>query len=211
MLKIIALFLLLLFSFNAHASTSVLLSKKGAKIANILCDKKALLASSFQDMEEAKKQIVSKKICEKLTPGQLDAVAAYALSQTKNRLPDHIDVPEGTKCPICGMFVAKYPKWVAFMQDTKGEKFYFDGVKDMMKYYFNHKDERFSPILVQDFYTLKPIDGKKAFYVIGSNVYGPMGEELIPFQKLDDAKVFKKEHFGKKIITFDEIREEYLY
>jgi nitrous oxide reductase accessory protein NosL len=194
-----------------NASTSALLSKKGAKIAKVYCDQKALQKATFHNLKEAQNRIVSEKICEKLTPQQLKAVAAYALSQTKSDLPDHIAVPKEAKCPICGMFVAKYPKWTAYVKDTKGKEFYFDGVKDMMKYYFNHKNEHFSPILVQDFYTLKPIDGRKAFYVIGSNVYGPMGEELIPFQKLEDAKIFKKEHFGKRIITFDEIQEDYLY
>ena len=33
---------------------------------------------------------------------------------------------------------------------------------------------------------------QKAFYVIGSNVYGPMGEELIPFKNEDEAKKFMK-------------------
>jgi nitrous oxide reductase accessory protein NosL len=80
-----------------------------------------------------------------------------------------------------------------------------------MKYYFNNPKEKFTTILVSDFYTLKPLEAQKAYFVIGSNVYGPMGEELIPFKTKEDAEVFMQEHYGKKIIRFDEIKEDYLY
>ena len=41
------------------------------------------------------------------------------------------------KCPVCGMFVAKYPDWVAQVRFTNGQTAYFDGVKDLCKFYFN--------------------------------------------------------------------------
>ena len=34
-----------------------------------------------------------------------------------------------------------------------------------------------------------------------------MGEELIPFKKEDEAKKFMTDHFGKKVLSFDEIKE----
>ena len=46
-----------------------------------------------------------------------------------------LTIPKDTKCPVCGMFVAKYEKWIAAIKTDK-ESFYFDGVKDMMKFYF---------------------------------------------------------------------------
>ena len=38
-----------------------------------------------------------------------------------------------------------------------------------------------------------------------------MGRELIPFKTREDAQTFMTEHYGKKIIRFNEIEEEYLY
>ena len=38
------------------------------------------------------------------------------------------------KCPVCGMFVNKYPKWTAVIETSDGTNYYFDGVKDMMKF-----------------------------------------------------------------------------
>jgi len=116
------------------------------------------------------------------------------------------------KCPVCGMFVAKYPDWVAALVFSDGSTVFFDGVKDMMKYYFNMA--KYVPgktaadiraIHVTDYYRLEPIDGRQAFYVAGSDVYGPMGRELIPFEKEAEAREFMKDHKGKSVLPFDKI------
>jgi copper chaperone NosL len=45
----------------------------------------------------------------------------------------------------------------------------------------------------------------KAFYVLGSDAYGPMGRELIPFEKETEAREFLKDHKGKNILRFRDI------
>jgi len=116
------------------------------------------------------------------------------------------------KCPVCGMFVAKYPDWVTAITFKDGAHTFFDGVKDMLKYYFNMA--KYAPgktaadieaIHVTDYYRLEPIDGRRVFYVAGSDVYGPMGRELIPFEKEAEAQEFMKDHQGKLVLTFDQI------
>lgn len=121
------------------------------------------------------------------------------------------------KCPVCGMFVYKYPDWTAQIIFKDGSVVFFDGVKDMAKYYLNiqkyapsRKTSDIAALYVNDYYSLKPIDAKKAFYVIGSDVYGPMGKELIPFQKEAEAKEFMKDHKGVRILTFQKITTETL-
>ncbi|MBN2832303.1 MAG: nitrous oxide reductase accessory protein NosL, partial [Campylobacterales bacterium] len=54
-------------------------------------------------------------------------------------------------------------------------------------------------------------DGKKAFYVIGSDTYGPMGKEFIPFATLKSAQSFLKDHKGSEILSFDKISEALVY
>jgi len=116
------------------------------------------------------------------------------------------------KCPVCGMFVAKYPDFLAQTVFADGAVFHFDGVKDMMKFIF--RLDRYSPgrkssdmiaVYVTDYYSMTFIDGRKAFYVIGSDVYGPMGKELIPFRKKTEAEEFLKDHQGKRLLTYGEI------
>lgn len=116
------------------------------------------------------------------------------------------------KCPVCGMFVYKYPDWVGEVIFKDGTTAFFDGAKDLFKYYFNLKkyntgktQKDISAIYVTEYYDLKLIDAYKAFFVIGSDVYGPMGRELIPFFTQEDAKAFKKDHNGTRILVFQQV------
>ena len=204
---------LAIMTLSLYADTTAILTHKGAKIAKVLCDNQKIAAlHPTHDIEALKKRLLDQKICPRLDDRQLTAVATYLATRDRVDTPEgSLRVPKDAKCPICGMFVAKYPKWATMMQDSSGKKEYFDGVKDMMKQYFNHPKAHFDRILVQDFYRLRPIDARSAWYVTGSNIYGPMGRELIPFRTAEDARTFKKEHFGKRIIRFDQIREDDLY
>lgn len=119
------------------------------------------------------------------------------------------------KCPVCGMFVAKYPDFIAVVTFKDGTHAFFDGVKDMMKYYFNlqkynpsKKHDDIAQIHVTDYYSLSFIDGSKAFYVSGSDIYGPMGRELIPFETEPDAGEFLKDHKGKAVLRFQDINKD---
>jgi copper chaperone NosL len=121
------------------------------------------------------------------------------------------------KCPVCGMFVAKYPDFLAEVIFSDGSYALFDGSKDMFKYILNMK--KYNPakkpgdiarVYVTDYYDLTPIDGLEAFYVIGSDVYGPMGRELIPFKKEPDARGFMKDHKGQALLTFKGVTAEVL-
>ena len=38
-----------------------------------------------------------------------------------------------------------------------------------------------------------------------------MGEELIPFKDENQAKKFMQDHFGKKLLKFEEIQKEILF
>jgi copper chaperone NosL len=116
------------------------------------------------------------------------------------------------KCPVCGMFVAKYPDFVAEIVFKDGSTAFFDGVKDMFKYYLNigkynpkQRETDIDTIYVTDYYSLILFDGLKAWYVQGSDVYGPMGRELIPFEKEREAKEFMRDHKGKMLLRFQEI------
>ena len=116
------------------------------------------------------------------------------------------------KCPVCGMFVAKYPDFMAQVIFTDGAYALFDGAKDMFKYYFNIKKYDASRdlsgiafIYVTDYYEMLLIDGRTAWYVLGSDVFGPMGRELIPFKNEADASEFMKDHAGKTMIRFDAV------
>jgi nitrous oxide reductase accessory protein NosL len=116
------------------------------------------------------------------------------------------------KCPVCGMFVVKYPAWVAGLTFADGSRAFFDGAKDLFK--FLQDPGRWAPgrtradvnsMFVTDYYDLLQLDARAAFFVLGSDTYGPMGEELVPLAKRADAEEFMKDHGGKRIVRFDEV------
>jgi copper chaperone NosL len=119
------------------------------------------------------------------------------------------------KCPVCGMFVAKYPDWVSIVLFKDGSAAFFDGPKDMFKYLFNlkrynpaKKKEDIEAVWVKDYYNLSFIKAGEAWFVLGSDVFGPMGHELIPMGKEAEAKEFLKDHKGKRILKFSDVSPE---
>ncbi|MEA3523562.1 MAG: nitrous oxide reductase accessory protein NosL [Campylobacterota bacterium] len=177
-------------------------SKKGSMMLKKLC--KNTKTPEFHSFAKAKSYIISHGECGRLKDKQAQAIAIYLVKKTLPATVNPIIVPKDAKCPICGMFVAKYPKWAAKITTKEHKEYYFDGNKDLMKYYFDTK-ENLDKILVTDYYNITALQAKSAWYVIGSNVYGPMGHELISFASKADAESFKSDHFGKKILSFSEI------
>lgn len=124
---------------------------------------------------------------------------------------------EKDKCAVCGMFVSKFPNWVSQIVFRDGSRVFFDGPKDMMKYYRDMKKygptktlDNVTALYVTDYYSLSPIKATSAWFVTGSDVPGPMGKELVPFAKESGAKEFFRDHKGRKILRLKDITPEVL-
>lgn len=144
---------------------------------------------------------------------------ALDLSRKKKKTERQLYIPLSKKerCPVCGMFVRPYPKWITQVQFEDGSHYSFDGMKCMCRFFINpekfdttRKKRDIKLILVRDYYTLKFIRHDTAFYVVGSDVLGPMGHELIPFDSEKNAGTFLTDHNGLKILRFHEINSELL-
>ena len=125
--------------------------------------------------------------------------------------PD-VTIKKSDRCPVCGMFVYKYPKWVAQIIFQDGTSYFYDGAKDMFKHIFNtakytpgQSADKIKAIYVTDYYEVELIEAKPAYYVIGSDVLGPMGHELLPFKDQESAQEFMEDHKGKSIIRFQDV------
>jgi len=136
---------------------------------------------------------------------------------TRAMAPTTLRPAEGEICAVCGMFVARYPEWIAQVVYQDGSSAYFDGPKDLFKYLLRpetYAKERSSleieAILVTSYYDREAIEARGAFFVTGSDVIGPMGAELVPHRGLDDARAFMEDHGGSRVVRFHEVDLELL-
>ena len=203
-------FILLNYIYASYPEISDVLKQKriypmGEKIYKMRCKKIDL--KSIKTYDELGNKIVSQKLCKPLGKKHLEALMLYLWDTQKVKNTEvkysKLSVTKKEKCPVCGMFLYKYPSWISVIY-YKDTKYGFDGMKDLMKYYFVHQ-KNIVKILTQDYYTNQTINAKDAFFVIGSNVYGPMGHEFIPFKDQKSADRFMFDHKGKRVLKFKDI------
>jgi len=109
----------------------------------------------------------------------------------------------------------KYPKWLTEAELENGKKVQFVSVKSLMtvyehqKYFKKHKfiDANITKISIQDFTSGRKVDAKDAVYIFGSHVVGPHGDDLIPFENMDNAKLFMLKNGGTKILRFNKLNK----
>jgi len=119
------------------------------------------------------------------------------------------------KCVVCGMFLDSYPNWIATIRFRDGHEVGFDGLKDLFKYYLDmprydasRTFARIDAIRFTEYYSLRAIDGYSAHLVIGSDVLGPMGHELVPFASAQAAAEFLRDHHGDRVLNFTDVTPE---
>ncbi len=141
------------------------------------------------------------------------ALIAICLTATGVFASDFIKPSMKDKCAVCGMKVSMYPKWVAEIVFNDGTYVAFDGPKDMFRFYFNMSKYSkktkadIKEIYVTDYYTTKPVKAtdEDVYFIVGSDVYGPMGVELVPVKGKASAETFMKDHKGKRMLKFNEV------
>ena len=127
-----------------------------------------------------------------------------------------LDLPDGAKldlsvpCPVCGMKPEESKLGPAAAVFKDGKVIGFDAPGDMFRYVLDPKKYGFDAGNVKDLFvtehgTKNFIDAKKALYVVGSDVTGDMGPEVVPFSKKEDAEKFKSEHHGKNVASYIQI------
>lgn len=121
------------------------------------------------------------------------------------------------RCPVCGMFVYKYPKWAAGFVFQSGARFFHccpkclvHNLHNVPKYQPGETRDSIRQIWVTEYYTTKPTDARDVFFVVGTNLVGPMGLDLIPVRGKIAAETLKKDYQGEFVVTLDEVTVEML-
>jgi len=127
---------------------------------------------------------------------------------------NEMDYTEDTVGLVRNMKVHKWPNWVAKIELVNGKKIFFVSPKSMIEFYHHpgkwfdvgvKNEDDFKDIIVTDFITAKSINAIGAFYVYGSNMTSPVGDDLPAFATYEAADNFAKKHNGKRILNFKEI------
>ena len=120
-------------------------------------------------------------------------------------------------CAVCGMSVYRHPEWLAELVFEDGTAVFFDGPKDLFRYlrhpgkYSNpRRGSRIEAVFVTAYYDRGPIPARDAYYVLGSDVVGPLGAELVPHGSREDAEEFLLDHRGERIVSFNDVTDEML-
>ena len=213
------LFFILIVSVNLFAYPNYSHSLKikkiypiGEKVFKKRCSK--IDVNRYKSYDALLLGIEKSRECSTLKAKYQEALALYlwdhkhVVKKVSNYPSLHVNHKE--KCPICGMFLYKYPRWVAMIEYKNGKKLYFDGLKDMFKYYFKYP-KSIEGFFSRDYYTQETIPLRSAYLVLGSNVYGPMGNELIPFKDKKSAEQFLFDHKGKSVVRFNDVTAEMVY
>ncbi|MBI4965468.1 MAG: nitrous oxide reductase accessory protein NosL [Desulfomonile tiedjei] len=158
--------------------------------------------------------------------------AVVAMSPLRSQAEEFLQLPDGSKvdisqkCPVCGMQVGgKDQQGVAVnFKDGRVVGFHgvaaavfkdghvvgFDGARCLFVYNsvpqkYNIDVSDIARQYVTDFATKKMIELPTAFLVLGSEVKGLMGYELIPFGDKAEAGKFATEYDGKWIVQLHEV------
>lgn len=120
-------------------------------------------------------------------------------------------IAKSERCPVCGMYPANHPKWHTQIVFKEGIHSSFDSAADMSRFLNNmakydkkHVATDISKIYVPAYDKGGWLDGRKAFFVAGSKVKGPMGNDLPAFASKDDAIRFSQKA-GGKTLSFEQI------
>lgn len=121
------------------------------------------------------------------------------------------------RCPVCGMFVNKYPKWAAGLIFQSGARYFHCCPKCMVhnlhhvpKYQPGETRENIRQIWVTEYYTTKQMDAREVLFVVGTNLAGPMGLDLIPVAGARAAESLEKDYNGQFILRLDQITPDIL-
>ncbi len=119
--------------------------------------------------------------------------------------------------PTYLLAVDKYPKFEADLVLKNGRTIRFCCPKSMLHFYFKpyHYPEygvktpdAIKRMRVKDYLNGQAVDAKKAWYVFGSRVRGPHGDDLIPLASKTRAELFVKRYGGSRIMDFETVKKK---
>ena len=142
-----------------------------------------------------------------VTSGNKTTEQSSGTESAQVSVPQPMIIPKDVSCGKCGMYPANYPRWQSQIIFKDGSMTPFDGCKCMFNFMFSmdqhdkaHSRDDMAVVWVKDFNNGKWMNAMDAHFVVGSNMMGPMGKELIPFADQAAAMKFHQEQGGNTMM-----------
>ncbi len=111
-----------------------------------------------------------------------------------------------TRCDTCGMRIDRESGWRAGGVSNTGQEVAFDTPKCMFRYHRQHGGVG-QPWVIE-YYSQERRPASHLFYVLGTDLEGPMGRDLVPVEGHDAAQRLMRDHHGTRVLAFDEVSLE---
>ena len=134
---------------------------------------------------------------------------------TKWAFSQPIKIEPHKACPLCGMYPARYPQFNCQIVFEDGSYEAFDSAVGLLVYLLfpdntGIKLKPLARIYFKDYLKEGWLEAGKTFFVIGSEIMGPMGVEFLPVDSQQAAEELKKQANGKDVIHYTMINRQYL-
>ncbi|WP_374435152.1 nitrous oxide reductase accessory protein NosL [Inhella sp.] len=122
-------------------------------------------------------------------------------------------VPSEARCPVCGMYPARAPRWAAQAHFDDGAALFFDSplmlmlwLQSVPRYSPGRRADELHALWVQDHLSGEWLPAQAAHYVAGSGALGPMRNgNLPPFASATAAQAFARQR-GGLVLGFEAAR-----
>lgn len=115
---------------------------------------------------------------------------------------------DDTRCKHCGMRIEPGSAWRTELVGDDGKVVAFDTPRCALQSWRSGKTAAKS-IRVQEYYDRQAREGSAVRFVIGGDVVGPMGADLVPVDPLRASK-FIQDHGAERAFQLEEITPEVL-
>lgn len=109
------------------------------------------------------------------------------------------------RCDLCGMRIEATSEWRAGGASADGEELHFDAPKCLFRYHLTRGGVQ-RPWVIEH-YSQEHADAEALLYVTGTELYSPMGSDLVPVRGREAAEGLRIDHHGDAIHTFGEVTE----
>ena len=126
-------------------------------------------------------------------------------------------VPTEARCPVCGMYPARYPRWAAQLIFKDGGVLFFDSplelfrfLQDMGHYHATQGPEEVARAYVSDAEEGRWVSIVEAYFVSGSDLQGPMRTPDLPAFADEAAAAAFVAARGGRLIRLEQVTPDLL-